>query len=231
MKIYLLAILSCLSLFSFAQKDSLRYSEESADSSDFRHSKFYKYTVNGDGYFCGNCGKTRETFLAKINLSNMLGGKYFGGLEQKIYKPFSIYAEGGIIDKFYSDIHPTQGNAEIRLQGYEVKGGIRYYYGQSFKTDKSNTDLDGMYLAAEARYGKLQNAPLDKTGTFITEVQQYSARLGWQIRLGCRSYLDMNFGPVYTQSLKLTQDSNFPIKSPYYSGVRADFKIGVGIAF
>jgi hypothetical protein len=228
-----LMLLSVLSVFSaFAQKDSVIYSEEDLSTSDFRRSKFYKYTVKGgDGEICFNCGNNRETFMFKINLTNMLGGKYIAGVEQKIFAPISIYAEAGLIDKNYDDIHPTIANAEIRLHGYQYLGGLRYYYGQSFKQNKEKSDLDGMYLAAEARYGRLQDVVLNKSPKFVSEVQQYSVRIGWQLRLGCYSYMDMSYGPTYTQVLRFTQDANFPIKNPYYEGIKGDFRFGLGIAF
>jgi len=196
-----LMLLSVLSIFcAFAQKDSVVYSEEDLSKSDFRNSRFYRYTVKGDDddNWCLNCGRNRETFMFKINLTNMLGGKYIAGVEQKIFAPISIYAEAGLIDKNYDDIHPTIENAEIRLHGYQYLGGLRYYYGQSFKQSKENSDLDGMYLAAEARYGRLQDVVLNKSPKFVSEVQQYSVRIGWQLRLGCYSYMDMSYGPTYT---------------------------------
>ncbi|MCS7027624.1 MAG: hypothetical protein NZ519_02565 [Bacteroidia bacterium] len=216
------------------QKDSIIYSEEKLSDSDFRRSRWYRYTVRGDGYeeeWCLDCGKTRETFMFKINLVSMFMGKYIAGVEQKIYNPISIYAEAGLIDKMYEDIHPTNNKAEVRLHGYEYLAGLRYYYGQSFNQSREFSDLDGMYLSAEIRYGKLQDVPLNKSPRFISEVQQYSLRLGWQLRLGCYSYLDMSYGPTYTQVVRFEQDANFPIKNPYYEGIRVDFRFGLGIAF
>lgn len=77
------------SFYTFAQKDSIVYSEENLSDSDFRNTKFYRYTVKGDDVRirCLNCGKTRETFMFKINLTNMLGGKYIAGVEQKSICP------------------------------------------------------------------------------------------------------------------------------------------------
>ncbi|MCS7075860.1 MAG: hypothetical protein NZ455_04085 [Bacteroidia bacterium] len=233
---HLFILISCYlcAVYAFAQqKDSIIYSEENLSESDFKHTRWYRYTVKGGGseMWCLGCSKMRETFMFKINLTNMIGGKYIAGLEQKIFKPISVYAEAGLVDKMYDDIHPTINNAEIRLQGYEYLAGLRYYYGQSFKESKEESDLDGMYLAAEVRYGKLQDATLNKVPKFISEVQQYSLRLGWQLRLGYYSYLDMSYGPTYIQVLRFNQDSNFPIKNPYYEGIKADFRFGLGIAF
>lgn len=230
---FVLMLITACTFSALAQKDSIIYSEEKLSESDFRKTKFYRYTVKGDDEenWCLNCGKSRETFMFKINLTNMLGGKYIAGMEQKVFAPISLYAEAGLIDKNYDNIHPSINNAEIRLHGYEYLGGIRYYYGQSFKQSKENSDLDGMYLAAEARYGKLQDVALNTSPKFVSEVQQYSLRLGWQLRLGCYSYLDMSYGPTYTQVLRFTQDTNFPIKNPYYEGIKGDFRFGLGIAF
>lgn len=178
---YLLLSALLLSLQALAQKDSTRvvFSEESAETSDFRLVETYNYIIRA---------QIEEKSLLKLGVQDFAlssAGSYVqygAAFEHKLRPSLSVLAE-------------VQQSLQTRqfsgLKAYSFNAGARYYYNMNrrIRKGKSANNFSANYLSFQA------DNELYRRNDLVDHLTVFKVLYGLQRRIGKYGYADFNFGP------------------------------------